>query len=198
VPRAPPVCAHDNEVTIVLEYLFRPALAAQPKGEHPGIVCDSDAAVKARRENGPMDPPERLRFATERGTVAMERLGDVVAVHNRRGGPETFSVVPADAAETGDGVGPVYRQQPGGELVAPTGRVLVRFGEGESADERSRDLERAGYAIERALPYAPHAAWVQPATGRISDALSGLDRLERLNGVVHVEPQVLRQMAQRR
>ena len=93
--------------------------------------------------------------------------------------------------------GPLYRRAPGGEVVEPTGRVLVRFGADERAAEHEADLAAAGFEVDEVLSYAPQAAWVRPGSGRVVDALRGLDRLQELPGVVAVEPQMIGQRAQR-
>lgn len=96
-----------------------------------------------------------------------------------------------------DGVpGPVYAMQ-GGEIAVPTGRVFVRFAADERADARREDLQRAGYVIEDAPTWAPHAAWVHAADRGIATALLGLARLEAIAGVERVEPEMLL-VAQRR
>jgi hypothetical protein len=93
--------------------------------------------------------------------------------------------------------GPVYRRIPGGEMVVPTGRVLVRFNEGDAAADHQDDLRTIGYVVEQVLPYATHTAWVRAATGGVAAALRDLDRLGDVRGVVAVEPQMIGQRSKR-
>jgi hypothetical protein len=92
--------------------------------------------------------------------------------------------------------GPVYRDPTGG-VVVPSGRVLVRLREGESAEERLDELERSGFRLERVLPYAPHAAWVRSTAGTVGAALCGMERLRGMPGVEHVEPELIGESAKR-
>jgi len=87
---------------------------------------------------------------------------------------------------------PVYRDEQGGELCVPTGRVLVRVAEGEALEARRGELEAAGFRLLEALAYAPHAGWVEPVEGGAPAALRGLARLSALPGFLFVEPQWLR------
>jgi hypothetical protein len=139
--------------------------------------------------------PEAVRAAPLELDVPSEgslrRADDVVAVHD--GEP---AVRPAGEARDARAVGPVYRRS-GGSLAVPTGRVFVRFGEGEPVRARTSDLEAAGFEVEEVPGYAPHAAWVRPASGRVADALAGLDRLRRVQGVEHVEPQLVGEVARK-
>lgn len=93
--------------------------------------------------------------------------------------------------------GPVYRRGPGGDVVVPTGRVLVRLAPGERVDAHGAELEAAGYTIDSVLSYAPHAAWVRATSGATTDALGHLDALTRLPGVEHVEPQMIGEASRR-
>jgi hypothetical protein len=91
-------------------------------------------------------------------------------------------------------IGPVYADVEGGPPVVPTGRALVRFADDELAADRTDDIEDAGFVIAEVLSYAPQAAWVRPASGKIADAIDLLDQLMTIEGVVHAEPQFLREM----
>jgi hypothetical protein len=103
------------------------------------------------------------------------------------------SVRPENHAEL---VGPVYRG-PGGELAVPTGRVLVRFGSGDEAKAHAGAISDAGFQLDEVPRYAPQAAWVLPVSGGVTAALSGIERLQNIPGVEHVEPQVLMAAARR-
>ena len=105
---------------------------------------------------------------------------------------------PAAVRATGDAAGgPVYRRCPSGDLVVPTGRVLVRLRKGEHVARRRTELEAAGYTIDSVLSYAPQTAWLRAASGRTADALGHLDALSSLPDVEHVEPQMIGEAARR-
>jgi hypothetical protein len=97
----------------------------------------------------------------------------------------------ADEVGADPAAGPVYRRVPSGEVVVPTGRVLVSFAEDDSAAKHEEDLQAAGYVVDQVLSYAPHAAWVRAATGDVTTALRSLDALAKVAGVVAVEPQMI-------
>ena len=97
----------------------------------------------------------------------------------------------------GDGA-PVYRLGGGGGgstgaagVAVPTARVFVRFREGVDAKTQGDAIARAGFKIVQVPPYAPHAAWVEPESGGVKEALNGFARLAGLKGIEHVEPQML-------
>jgi hypothetical protein len=152
--------------------------------------------------------PARLRLPDDRAEGSYELADDLLATHSAAG-PESvltfegddISVEPLAAVRARDleerQLGPVYRRVPGGAVAVPTGRAFLRLAAGESAARREEDLIAAGYRLEQVPSYAPHAAWVRPASGRVVDALRHLDRLERLPGVEHVEPQLLSAAARR-
>lgn len=102
-----------------------------------------------------------------------------------------------DLPERGE-VGPVYRRAHGGGVAVPTGRVLVRYGDGDRAEDHSQNLARAGYVVETTVSHAPQAVWVRARDDGIAEALSGLRRLEGLPGVEGVEPQMLSEAVRRR
>jgi len=95
--------------------------------------------------------------------------------------------------EPSAGALPVYRKTDDGALVIASGRSFVRLAEGRRIEELAEPLRAAGYAIDTAPPWAPHAAWLKassPAAG-----LTGLARLAGIAGVEHVEPELLRPRA---
>lgn len=154
-----------------------------------------------------MRVPRRIAVSSGRPDLGYEIADDLIAIH---GGPEGavahqaaegIAMVPVAEARAmaGDGgtFGPIYRRAKGGGLVVPTGRVLVRFAEGEPAEHHRDELADAGFDIEDVLSYAPHAAWLRARSGDIADALAGLDRLAARPGVEHVEPQMLGEAARR-
>lgn len=90
-------------------------------------------------------------------------------------------------------IAPVYRIGERGSLAVPTGRVFVRFEERTTLESHRQEIERAGFVIQQALPYAPQASWLQPKSGHITDALQDFPKLTRLPGIQTVEPQMLMQ-----
>jgi hypothetical protein len=135
--------------------------------------------------------PKEIPVSSSQPDLRYRLAGDVVALHAGNSGMVTVLAAtdpapPADAA-----IGPVYRRVPGGDVVVPTGRILIRFDEGEDAERHRDDVVGAGYEVEQDLPYAPHAAWVRPISGGIADSLRLMGRLGRIPGVRHVEPEMI-------
>lgn len=152
--------------------------------------------------------PHRLEVQTAGGAATYELAEDLAATHGLESTPAAVLTLEGgkisiqrvgqlEPPATGV-LGPVYRQVPGGRLAVPTGRVLVRFAEGDSAAEHKTDLHRAGFRIEEVLAYAPHAAWVRAETGEIVTALRHLDRLATVPGMEHLEPQLITEAHARR
>ena len=104
-------------------------------------------------------------------------------------GTQLLQRIPGEYAA--DGVTPVYAAFAAAPRAVPTGRVLVRFEEGIRFEDQAPSLAGAGFDIDQVLSYAPHAGWVQAASGSMADALRGLERLAGMPGVRHVEPQLL-------
>lgn len=150
--------------------------------------------------------PTELRHSTQRREIVLTLARDVIAEHDagvdrpraHGHGVPGVAITPVDEAPTtGVVFGPVYRRTPDGGLAIPTGSALVRFGDGDRAEQHRDELAAAGFGIERVLAYAPQAAWVRARSGEITDTLRGLARLERLPGVQNVEPQLVSQPARR-
>jgi hypothetical protein len=95
------------------------------------------------------------------------------------------------SSEANAGGGPVYRRVPGGDMVVPTGRVLVRFADGDAAKDHEKDLQAVGCVVDEVLSYAPNTAWVRAATGDVTDGLQALDSLGKVRGVVALEPEMI-------
>lgn len=147
--------------------------------------------------------PRQVAHSSERQAVVYDLAEDIVATHGvpviepslatfadegiSLSTPDVVAGARIDSAH----IGPVYRRRPGGPVTVPTGRVLVRFAEGESVERRRPDLAEAGFEVEQSLGYAPHTAWLRPTSGRVGDALRQLTDLGRLEGVENVEPQML-------
>jgi hypothetical protein len=149
--------------------------------------------------------PDRLQVGAEKGALFVRRPG-LYSVRQPAdaAAPGALLVIPADASASyaiyeGDTAGraadqepgPVYAAGPSGPLAVPTGRVLVRLSPQLRPEQRRDEFANAGFQIERVLPYAPHAAWLQPTTGGVETALRGLEALARIPGTEHVEPQML-------
>lgn len=123
--------------------------------------------------------PERLELESAGRRIVYVLRPDLYAVHSTDG-PAAFDGSP-------EGRMPVYAF--GTRLAYPTGSIWVRFREGIDAASRAAELRRAGYRIESSPHYAPNGAFVtadDPAT-----ALSRLDALRAVEGMEHVEPQLL-------
>ena len=121
------------------------------------------------------------------GGLVYSMMDGHYAVQSRPGSVEFRKGRPA---EQGARVTPVYAAE-NGAPAAPTGDVFVRFVEGQKAEARRADLERAGYEVVKIPAYAPHAAWARARTGGAPWALRHLSDLHDLPGVEAVEPQLL-------
>ena len=153
------------------------------------------------------DWPATLRVPTAEGDVVLDRADDLVAVHDVpdaeraetdlsfEGGRVAVRRVDDVREAPSQAVGPVYRQQPGGTPAVPTGRIMVRYAAGDPIERHRGELAAAGYELEDVLGYAPQAGWVRGTD--IGSSLAGLDRLAALDGIEHVEPQLLRESARR-
>lgn len=153
--------------------------------------------------------PRRIRVEGESAATSYDLAGDLIATHGA--GPRPRAVLafeggdvvveplaPSQPAEPTKGMfGPVYRQEPAGTVAVPTGRVFIRFAEGERAEDHRAELAASGYELEQVPSYAPHAAWARPVSGNVSDALRDLDPLKRIPDVEHLDPQFLVQAARR-
>lgn len=94
-------------------------------------------------------------------------------------------------------VSPVYTSQPEGSLAVPTGMIFIRFTEGVEVEQQREAIAQAGYKITQILAYAPHAAWLSAASGKIADALTGVSKLQAIPNVENVEPQMLMERSRR-
>ena len=140
----------------------------------PTLGRRADVRAGRRALHGVRDP-ERLRgveFTLQRGAIVVCR-DDA----DQRG------AAPRDST-------PVYALANGAPSV-PTGRVFVRLAEGERAEARRADFERAGYALREVVSYAPHAAWLEAKDGGTAAALARVDGLLAMDGLHVVEPQML-------
>ena len=152
--------------------------------------------------------PRQLAASSQQPDLRYEIADDLIATHGGPEGPvahalqltEAIAVQPvAEAGGAPEGaatIGPVYRR-PGGSLVVPTGRVLVRFAEGQPAEGHREELAAAGYAIDEVLSYAPHAAWLRACSGDVGDTLTHLGRLAANSGIENVEPEMVGEISRR-
>jgi len=107
--------------------------------------------------------------------------------------------VPSKGALHPDGtkISAVYRREHNGPFAVPTGEVFIRFEENTRMEPRRAEIEKAGFTIRQVLSYAPHAGWVRPTSGRISDAIIQYARLKQIDGIQLVQPQMLMRVGQR-
>lgn len=118
---------------------------------------------------------------------AAVRLGPDLTVVPATGTPEASAAV----------LLPVYSLGAGGAPFVPTGSLGLRFREGISARERQGSLHDLGYRILAVPAYAPHFTWIEAESGRLVDTLAGLDELQRLPDVAHLEVQMVTPKAMR-
>jgi hypothetical protein len=133
--------------------------------------------------------PERLELESAGRRIVYVLRPDLYAVHDWDGAGTPRHAIEGVAAFDGSPEGrmPVYAL--GTRLAYPTGSIWIRFKEGIDAKSRAADLRAAGYRIESSPHYAPNGAFVtadDPAT-----ALLRLDTLRAVEGMEHVEPQLL-------
>jgi hypothetical protein len=115
--------------------------------------------------------------------------------------PEAIAVVPTERADEVKTTlvrrGPVYTPEGGVSLAVPTGRVFLRRPEGLGVEPLRHAIERAGFTVEDIPDYAPHTAWLIPASDEIGAALFALPALLALEQVESATPQLLIQRALR-
>lgn len=116
---------------------------------------------------------------------AIFTLEDQIAIF--RGSPATHRSL---ATQT-EAISAVYALEPGGSIAVPTGQVFLRFAEGIAVETRQNIIQQAGYQVTEIVFYAPNAAWLRPLSGEIADALRLLSRLEAIDPVEVVEPQMV-------
>lgn len=141
------------------------------------------------------DFPEHIQIESDGRRSTYTLRTDLYAVHDWDGSaaePPVLALPDARIAVfPGPPAGrmPVYSMEPGGGLFVPTGTVWIRFVAGDSAVDHATDLEKIGFRIERGPKYAPNGAFIRAAD--LASALSGLASLRMLDGVEHVEAQML-------
>lgn len=179
----------------------------------PGLVCRGCTAYSApsmARDDPFGDFPQRVRVSLEQRDVFYAVVPGLFALHGGRAAPAGKETVfsfedegivvcrgPAPGGAAAQNASPLYALGSGGSPAVPTGLVLVRFAERIRAESQHDALARAGYEIREVPPYAPHTAWVRAARGGLAASLSGIGRLEEMQDVVNVEPQMLRRAGRR-
>jgi hypothetical protein len=150
--------------------------------------------------------PKVLPHSRQRPELQYELADDLIATpatgHHSGALPPVPGGMAVRAVEEGGvpeatPIMPVYRRGAAGGVVVPTGRVLVRFSEGDSAEAHRDELAAAGYDLDEVLSYAPQAGWARAASGSIADTLGHLDRLERIHGIENVEVQMVGEVGRR-
>ena len=157
--------------------------------------------------------PNEILAVSERRAVRYTRLPGCFAVHGSLPDAllptrltdlqrENISICRGDwprpeQLAPGTNVTPVYAPEGAGHPSVPTGLVFIRFQAPVPSESRREALARAGYVISRTMPYAPEAAWLEPISGSIAEALTNLPRLTTLADVEAVTPQFLSVVARR-
>lgn len=164
------------------------------------------------QENRPVEPPRQLHIGSGNDSVRFILSSEYLALHGidpgtgldgaalafTEQGVGVFAKDEADARRAaGLRMGPVYVNATGTSFAVPTGRVFLRLREGESAETLRSAIAGVGLRIAQIPAYAPHAAWLEPATGDIAAGLAALPALRTLAGVESVEPELLQRRAQR-
>jgi hypothetical protein len=154
--------------------------------------------------------PEQLRLGAAGRDVRFVLRKDLVALHGPRAAGEAtrsvfslpgagIEVVAASdvAARDARRRGPVYAQEPTGNLAVPTGRVFLRFGAGGRPTDWVARLQHHGFAPVENQRDAPGTAWVAPIDGRIEAGLARLGQLAALTGIEAAEPELVRESRRR-
>lgn len=145
--------------------------------------------------------PQHIEVESEGRRSTYSLRDDLYAVHDWDGAADTPPVLAFRdvrvAVFRGSPAGrmPVYESGPGGRLSVPTGTMWVRFAEGIDAKSRAADLEKVGFRIERSPKYAPNGAFVVAVEPTF--ALAHLQDLRAVEGIEHVEPQMLSEATSR-
>ena len=161
-------------------------------------MTDDLAAFPSTIELSRTQPPRRYTRRTDLIALHGEPPSGIATGEGETLAPGITLLPSGLAGRVGAGarVIPVYSLGTGTQPLVPTGRVLIRFNEGEPVETHRRAIEDAGYRLAGSLPYARHAAWVESPEGA-APALRDLPRLESLPGVVQVEPEMAGRRATR-
>jgi hypothetical protein len=152
-----------------------------------------------------------LRASREHPSHRYRLVDTHVALHGKQSSPGTLpatlhfpaehvAVYPASALAKATGrafTGPVYQSHEGGSLAVPTGAIYVRVAAPSKLADRKAQLRAAGYRIAKTLPYAPQAGWVAALDGDLATALNNIDKLDAIDGVEEVAPEMLSKAARK-
>ena len=158
------------------------------------------------------DCPDSMVIGSEEQSVTLSKSEDLYAVQGHvpddllphlqtELSDDDIAIVrgmPPRKPGTGIDVLPVYTSGVDGVPTVVTKRVFLRLHESETIEGARDDIAALGFHIAEALSYAPNCAWLEPASGRIDEALGKLDALRRLPAVANAEPQLLRTRAWKR
>ena len=120
--------------------------------------------------------------------VELEPIGDDVAIAHAPPSPEL--------GEDLDLL-PVYAANESASPAVATKRVFLRLDETTTPAALEAEIEALGFRVTEVPRYAPHSAWLEPASGRVDEALSMLERLRALPHAAYAEPQLLRPKAKK-
>lgn len=158
---------------------FPPTLRAST--EHPDVVytrADDYYAVQGSKgEKGAKGTEAR---GAQSGAAVMSLNEGAITVHQGK---------PTATRSVGNHVSAVYARD--SALAVPTGQVFVRFATSVQAESRREQLRKVGYEIAQMVSYAPNAAWLKSAQDDVADALNNIPKLEAMESVENVEPQLL-------
>jgi len=126
-----------------------------------------------------------------RGTVSKHKLKDV-KVRLTGDGISILRGTPSSQLSSDVELLPVYAVSKDSTPAVVTERIFLRLEEETTVESIRNDIEALDFHIDDIPAYAPHCAWLEPASGRVDEALSKLEMLRALPRVAHAEPQLLR------
>ena len=153
--------------------------------------------------------PDQIEIDDGNGPIRLHKRDDIYAI---RGSVSKHVTDNVEAQPIGDDIRiargrpapglapevevlPVYSASEGASPAVATQRIYLRLDEGTTIESVRGELEALDFAVADIPAYAPHSAWLEPASGRVDEALSKLDLLRALPRAAHVEPQLLRARA---
>lgn len=144
--------------------------------------------------NGPIRLHKRDDLYALRGSVP-KQVAEIVQAQPFGDDIRIARGRPAPGLVSGLEVLPVYSATEGATPAVATNRIFLRLDEDTTIESVRGELEALDFSVTDILTYAPHSAWLKPASGRVDEALLKLDSLRALSRAVHVEPQLLRPRA---
>lgn len=117
------------------------------------------------------------------GDVKLEPIGEDVSIAH---------AAPSPGLEGDLVLLPVYAANDASTPAVATERLFLRLDEQTSPRDLETKLRTLGFVVSEIPSYAPHCAWLAPASGRVDEALSKLASLRALPHVAHVDPELLR------